>query len=93
MANEETTQKIGAGHASAMYRQGLAELRGAMYPESNIAQPTAYGIAGTRTPGEVMEERQGEARDPDEKPSILDERLERAEHTPEPLESPQQERE
>ncbi|NUQ50119.1 MAG: hypothetical protein HUU27_09415 [Phycisphaerae bacterium] len=37
MAREESTQKIGAGHASAMFRQGLAELRGALYPESNVA--------------------------------------------------------
>jgi hypothetical protein len=98
MAREESTQKIGAGHASAMFRQGLAELRGALYPESNVAQPTVYGIYGTKTPGEVMQERQGESRDPDEQPSILDERLKQAElqrdadkgREPEP---PQQERE
>lgn len=94
MAREESTQKIGAGHASAMFRQGLAELRGALYPESNVAQPTVYGIAGTKTPGEVMQEKQGEARDPDEQPSILNERLKQAEkeresRDPEP---PQQER-
>lgn len=98
MAREESTQKIGAGHASAMFRQGLAELRGALYPESNVSQPTVYGIYGTKTPGEVMQERQGESRDPDEQPSILEERLKQAEQQrdadkgrePEP---PQQERE
>lgn len=98
MAREESTQKIGAGHASAMFRQGLAELRGTLYPESNVAQPTVYGIAGTKTPGEVMMEKQGDARDPDERPSILEERLKQAEQQrdadkgrePEP---PQQERE
>jgi hypothetical protein len=94
MAQEDNAPKIGAGHASAMFRQGLAELRGALYPESNVAQPTVYGIYGTKTPGEVMQEKQGEQRDPDETPSILDERLKQAEaqvnREPEP---PQQERE
>lgn len=99
MAREEHTPKIGAGHASAMFRQGLAELRAAAFhPESNVAQPTVYGIYGTRTPGEVMQEKQGESRDPDEQPSILEERLKQAEQQrdadkgrePEP---PQQERE
>ncbi len=79
MARNEPTPKYGSGHASAMFRQGLAELRAAMYPESNVAQPTVYGIAGTKTPGEVMQDKQGELRDPDEKPSILDERLQQVE--------------
>jgi|GEM_PF-2650558 len=51
--------KIGEGHASAMGRQGLRELRGAMYPESNVAQQPEYGLYGTRTPGEVQDERWG----------------------------------
>lgn len=72
MAKNESSPKLGAGHAQAMFRQGLAELRAAIYPESNVAQPTVYGIAGTKTPGEVMQDKQGEMRDPDEKPSILD---------------------
>lgn len=50
--------KIGSGHASAMFRQGLRELRGAFYPESNVAQATEYGIYGTKTPGEVADGRQ-----------------------------------
>lgn len=72
MADKQPQPKIGAGHAQAMFRQGLTELRAALYPESNVAQPSAYGIAGTRTPGEVMQEKQGELRDPDERPAILD---------------------
>lgn len=79
MARNEPTPKLGAGHASAMFRQGLAELRAATYPESNVAQPTVYGMAGTKTPGEVMQDKQGELRDPDERPSILDERFKQAE--------------
>ncbi|MDX1968839.1 MAG: hypothetical protein SFV23_16815 [Planctomycetaceae bacterium] len=49
--------KIGTGHASAMARQGLRELRGALYPESNVAQSAEYGLYGTMTPGEVAETR------------------------------------
>lgn len=79
MADKQPQPKIGAGHAQAMFRQGLTELRATLYPESNVAQPSVYGIAGTRTPGEVMQEKQGELRDPDEKPSILSERLKQAE--------------
>lgn len=79
MARDESNPKLGAGHASAMFRQGLAELRAAIYPDSNVAQPTVYGIAGTKTPGEVMQDKQGEMRDPDEKPSILDAYLKQGE--------------
>jgi hypothetical protein len=95
MAEEQNTPKIGAGHASAMFRQGLSELRAAMYPESNVAQPAQYGLYGTKTPGEVMQDKQADARDPDEQPSILGERMGRDNeaghgHEPEP---PQHERE
>lgn len=79
MAREETKPKIGAGHASAMFRQGLAELRAAAFPDGNVAQPPQYGLYGTRTPGEVMQERSGEGRDPDEQPSVLDKHLKQAE--------------
>lgn len=71
--------RIGAGHASAMLRQGLAELRGAVYPESNVAQAPQYGLYGTKTPGEVMQDRGAEGRDVDEVPSsLISERLERS---------------
>jgi hypothetical protein len=49
--------KVGEGHVAAMGRLGLHELRGMMYPESNIAQRAEYGLYGTRTPGEVAEAR------------------------------------
>ena len=80
MARKGSSPKIGAGHASAMFRQGLAELRAAcVLPEANVPQPTVYGMVGTKTPGEVMEDRKGENRDPDERPSILGERLKQVE--------------
>ena len=52
--------KIGEGHAAAMGRMGLHELRGMVYPESNIAQRSEYGLYGTRTPGEVADARRDE---------------------------------
>lgn len=80
MSDDQAEPKIGAGHASAMFRQGLSELRGALYPESNVAQPPQYGLYGTRTPGEVMQERGSDARDVDEQPrSAFAEAVERAE--------------
>lgn len=75
--------KIGAEHASAMLRQGLRELRQAVYPESTIATQTEQGIWGTKTPGEVAQDRRGEAsRFEDESTgndSIVNQRLEQAE--------------
>lgn len=53
MAGDDSPNKVGAGHAGAMWRQGLAELRAAVYPDSNIAQPVEYGMAGTPTPGQI----------------------------------------
>ncbi len=70
--------KIGSEHAGAMWRQGLRELRGAMYPESNVAQQAEYGIYGTSTPGEVAESRREDQRDmEDEKPagSVIESRI------------------
>lgn len=49
----EQQPKIGAGHASAMFRLGLRELRAVFFPESNVAQQSEYGVFGTRTPGEI----------------------------------------
>lgn len=95
MSENENKPKIGAGHASAMFRQGLAELRGALYADSNVAQPAQYGIYGTKTPGEVMQDKQVEARDPDEQPSILEERMKPrgGERESQERERPEQERE
>jgi hypothetical protein len=95
MADEEP-QKCGSGHVGAMARQGLSELRGAFYPESNVAQPTEYGMYGRVTPGEVAESREATP-DRDEEPkqgSVLEERLQQAQtRGDEGRESPEQERE
>lgn len=73
MSDERAQPKIGAGHASAMARLGLAELRAAVaYSESNIVQPSPYGIYGTKTPGEVQEERKSSSRDcGDDPPPVM----------------------
>lgn len=50
--------KIGDGHANAMLRLGLRELRGAVYPGAqSVAQGQEYGLYGTLTPGEVAQSR------------------------------------
>lgn len=72
-ASHKAGPKIGEGHASAMLRQGLKELRGALYPDSNVVQPTEYGVYGTKTQGEIADERSGIDRK-----STLDAHVERA---------------
>ncbi len=85
MARDDPSPKIGAGHADAMWRQGLSELRGAFFNEGNVAQPPQYGLYGTRTPGEVAGDKlrdaveSNEARELNEEPtSILGERMDKA---------------
>ncbi len=57
MSKKTGKEKFGAGHAAAMARQGLREIRGAMYTQSNVAQAPDYGIYGNKTPGEIADER------------------------------------
>lgn len=80
--SSERTRKIGEGHAAAMGRLGLRELRELGNPGGNMAQPSEYGLYGTMTPGEVAESRRGEERDlEDESPqrdSPLADRLRQA---------------
>lgn len=82
--------RIGAGHFEAMGRQGLAELRAAMYSGSNVAQPPGPGLYGTATQAEVMQQREAEPRSADEPTqSIFDGRMPESHvdaraHEPEP---------
>lgn len=83
-SDESSSPKIGEGHASAMFRQGLRELRGALYPESNIAQPPDYGVFGNRSPGEQAAARRPEAVEFDQegansRGSILEEKMRQVE--------------
>jgi hypothetical protein len=78
----EDKPKIGAGHAGAMVRKGLEELRASVYPGSNVAQPSNYGLYGTLTPGEVAEAKHSLELNRDEEPardSVLADRLAHAE--------------
>ena len=60
--------KIGDGHAHAMFRQGLSELRASLYTGSNIAQSAEYGLYGHQTPGEIAADRK-----PDPTPTLEEE--------------------
>ncbi len=67
-----------------MARQGLRELRAAFYPDSNVAQQPEYGVYGTKTPGEVAEDRRGDGRDLEDeatkgRDSVLADRMRQAE--------------
>ena len=80
MPGDSTTPgKIGAGHARAMARQGLNELRAVFYPDSNVAQPTEMGAYGTVTPVEVTRQRQGSAPSSTKDCSIVESRVQQAE--------------
>ncbi len=87
MSEEKQSKgKWGESHVAAMWRQGLRELRAALYPDSNVAQQTEYGIAGTVTPGEVQKSRdhskddRGERNyEPDNHDSVLTGRMNPAE--------------
>lgn len=85
---KEEFTKIGAGHAAAMGRQGLNELRGAVFNESNVAQNPEYGLYGTLTPGEVAADRQATEVEQDADQEfgvygpVVSERLQQAELTP-----------
>lgn len=70
--DEQDKPKVGAGSLGAWMRQGLRELRAALYPESNVAQQTEYGMYGTKTPGEIAADRRSDVRDLSDGPSLED---------------------
>lgn len=51
--------KIGEGHAAAMGRLGLAELRNAVNPSRESVADKEVGLYGTATQGEIAEARGG----------------------------------
>jgi len=79
MPTEQPSPKIGQGHAAGMARQGLAELRNALYPEPNVGLD--LGVYGQATPGEIAASRQAEAPEAERESSALDKRLELANQT------------
>lgn len=52
-------RKIGEGHAAAMFRLGLKELRNAINPSRDSIADQEIGIAGTLTQGEIADARDG----------------------------------
>ncbi len=76
---EGASPKIGAGTMQAMARQGLHELRNALYPDSNVAAHPESGMYGTALPSEVAAQRQGELQ-PGEPPqaSVIESQIKEA---------------
>jgi hypothetical protein len=52
-------RKIGEGHAAAMFRLGLKELRNAINPSRGSVADQELGLFGTETQGEIADARDG----------------------------------
>ena len=52
-------RKIGEGHAAAMFRLGLKELRNALNPSRESVADQEIGVFGTLTQGEIADARDG----------------------------------
>ena len=52
-------RKIGEGHAGAMFRLGLKELRNALNPSRESVADNEIGLYGTLTQGEIAKARGG----------------------------------
>lgn len=52
-------RKIGEGHAAAMFRLGLKELRNAINPSRESMADQEIGVFGTLTQGEIADARDG----------------------------------
>jgi hypothetical protein len=63
---------IGNGHASAMARLGLAELRGALNPSRESVATTELGLYGTATQGEIASARNGPGDGPEQESLSLE---------------------
>lgn len=64
-------RKIGAGHAGAMGRLGLKELRNAMTPARDGVADSEIGLYGTMTQGEIAEARGGPGSGPEQEAPTL----------------------
>jgi hypothetical protein len=58
--------KIGDGHAAAMMRLGLKELRNAFNPSRESVADSEIGLYGTQTQGEIAEARGGPGQGPEQ---------------------------
>lgn len=59
-------RKIGAGHAQAMSRLGLKELRNAFNPSRESVADHELGLYGTQTQGEIADAREGPGHGPEQ---------------------------
>lgn len=62
-------KKLGAGHAEAMFRLGLKELRNAANPSRESVADNEIGLYGTQTQGEIAEARGGPGQGPEQESS------------------------
>ena len=60
--------KVGEGHAAAMGRLGLAELRNAFNPSKEAVTDKEIGLYGTATQGEIADARQADGPGPEPEP-------------------------
>ena len=58
--------KIGEGHAAAMFRLGLKELRNALNPSRESVADAEIGLYGTKTQGEIAQGRGGAGQGPEQ---------------------------
>ena len=65
-------RKIGAGHAGAMLRLGLKELRNAANPSRESVADSEIGLYGTLTQGEIAEARGGPGLGPEQESLSMD---------------------
>jgi hypothetical protein len=59
-------RKIGEGHAAAMFRLGLKELRNALNPSRESVADHELGLVGTETQGEIAKARRGPGQGPEQ---------------------------
>jgi len=59
-------RKIGEGHAGAMFRLGLKELRNALNPSRESVADHEIGLYGTQTQGEIAKARRGPGEGPEQ---------------------------
>ena len=62
-------RKIGEGHAAAMFRLGLKELRNALNPSQQSVADNEIGLFGTETQGEIAKARRGPGAGPEQESS------------------------
>lgn len=63
-------RKIGEGHAAAMFRLGLKELRNALTPSRESVADNEIGVFGTLTQGEIADARGGPGQGPEQESKI-----------------------